>query len=82
MYTFLCDLLKTTLIIMLNKTIFRNFVFIFLITNFTRSIQCNERFKKPTVLIAILIRNKAHTLPYFLSLLEQQNYPKSRIKLW
>ncbi|XP_029047412.1 glycosyltransferase 25 family member [Osmia bicornis bicornis] len=38
--------------------------------------------KKPSVLIAILVRNKAHTLPYFLTFLEQLNYPKSRIHLW
>lgn len=39
-------------------------------------------FKKPSVLIAILVRNKAHTLPYFLTFLEQLNYPKPRIHLW
>nr|CAH7758151.1 unnamed protein product [Callosobruchus chinensis] len=39
-------------------------------------------FKNPTILISILARNKAHTLPYFLSNLERQNYPKNRISLW
>ncbi|CAH1972786.1 unnamed protein product [Acanthoscelides obtectus] len=39
-------------------------------------------FKQPTILISILARNKAHTLPYFLSNLERQNYPKDRISLW
>ncbi|KAI4488630.1 hypothetical protein M0802_011446 [Mischocyttarus mexicanus] len=67
---------------MFNKTIFRCFICFLLIINYTWFVQCTERLKKPTVLIAILIRNKAHTLPYFLSLLEQQNYPKNRIKLW
>jgi len=38
--------------------------------------------KQPTVFISILVRNKAHTLPYFLSLLENQTYPKSRIILY
>ncbi|XP_076315609.1 procollagen galactosyltransferase 2 [Tachypleus tridentatus] len=36
----------------------------------------------PTILIAILARNKAHTLPYFFGQLENLNYPKSRIILW
>jgi hypothetical protein len=36
----------------------------------------------PTVFIALLVRNKAHTLPYFLTLLERLDYPKERIALW
>ncbi|KAG5670382.1 hypothetical protein PVAND_000652 [Polypedilum vanderplanki] len=39
-------------------------------------------YKKPTVLIVSLIRNKAHTLPLFLTYLEEQQYPKDRISLW
>lgn len=39
-------------------------------------------FKNSTVVIAILVRNKAHTLPYFLSCLERLDYPKDRIILW
>ncbi|XP_058805518.1 glycosyltransferase 25 family member [Phymastichus coffea] len=39
-------------------------------------------FKKPTALIGILARNKAHVLPYSLSLLENLNYPKNRLALW
>ena len=39
-------------------------------------------YKKPSVLIVSLIRNKAHTLPIFLSYLEEQDYPKDRISLW
>lgn len=38
--------------------------------------------KYPTVMIALLIRNKAHTLPYFFTYLENLNYPKDRIALW
>lgn len=38
--------------------------------------------KLPTVLIATLVRNKAHTLPYFLSCLDGLNYPKDRISFW
>lgn len=38
--------------------------------------------KLPTVMIATLVRNKAHTLPYFFTYLEELNYPKGRIALW
>jgi len=38
--------------------------------------------KAPTIVIALLVRNKAHTLPYFLTLLERLDYPKDRISLW
>ncbi|XP_072176580.1 procollagen galactosyltransferase 2-like [Diadema setosum] len=38
--------------------------------------------KKPTILIPILARNKAHSLPYFFGYLETLNYPKDRISLW
>ncbi|XP_063244835.1 glycosyltransferase 25 family member-like isoform X2 [Bacillus rossius redtenbacheri] len=38
--------------------------------------------KQPSVVIAFLVRNKAHTLPYFLTLLERLDYPKERISLW
>lgn len=37
---------------------------------------------QPTLLVAIIARNKAHILPYFFGYLEQQDYPKSRISLW
>ena len=36
----------------------------------------------PTILIALLVRNKGHILPYVLSYLEEQNYPKQRLALW
>jgi len=37
---------------------------------------------EPSIFIAILARNKAHTLPYFLQLLESLDYPKERISIW
>ncbi|XP_046681820.1 glycosyltransferase 25 family member [Homalodisca vitripennis] len=40
------------------------------------------QFKNKTVVIAILVRNKAHTLPYFLTCLERLDYPKDRLTLW
>ncbi|KAH9500757.1 Procollagen galactosyltransferase 1 [Bulinus truncatus] len=36
----------------------------------------------PTVVIATLVRNKAHCLPWFLGLIEKLDYPKERISLW
>ncbi|XP_046657992.1 glycosyltransferase 25 family member-like [Daphnia pulicaria] len=36
----------------------------------------------PTVLVTLLVRNKAHTLPYFLKLFEELDYPKNRLTLW
>ena len=38
--------------------------------------------RQPTVLVAILVRNKAHTLPYFFGHLERLQYPKERMALW
>ncbi len=37
---------------------------------------------QPTVMVAILVRNKAHVLPHFLHYLEQQDYPKHRMSIW
>ena len=41
-----------------------------------------EWMLEPTVMVAMLVRNKAHTLPYFLYYLQQLDYPKQRIRLW
>ncbi|XP_078686961.1 procollagen galactosyltransferase 1-A-like isoform X1 [Branchiostoma floridae x Branchiostoma belcheri] len=41
-----------------------------------------ERMQWPTIFVAILARNKAHSLPYTLGYLERQDYPKSRMALW
>lgn len=38
--------------------------------------------KHPTVTIAVLVRNKEHSLPYFFGCLNRLNYPKERILLW
>ncbi|XP_064520148.1 procollagen galactosyltransferase 2 isoform X1 [Pseudopipra pipra] len=38
--------------------------------------------QQPTVLLAILARNAAHTLPHVLGCIERLSYPKSRIALW
>lgn len=36
----------------------------------------------PSVVICLLVRNKFHTLPYFLGYLEELDYPKNRLKLF
>lgn len=36
----------------------------------------------PRVVIALICRNSAHSLPYFLGNIERLNYPKDRIALW
>lgn len=41
-----------------------------------------DLMKRPSVSVISLIRNKAHTLPLFLTYLEEQDYPKDRIALW
>ncbi len=46
------------------------------------SVDANETEKYPTLVIVTLFRNKAHTLPYFFTYLEQLDYPKERITLW
>uniref|UniRef100_A0A7G3ADG3 Putative glycosyltransferase 25 family member-like protein n=1 Tax=Lutzomyia longipalpis TaxID=7200 RepID=A0A7G3ADG3_LUTLO len=38
--------------------------------------------KDPKILFVILVRNKAHTLPLFLTYLTQLEYPKDRVSLW
>nr|XP_018908006.1 PREDICTED: glycosyltransferase 25 family member [Bemisia tabaci] len=48
----------------------------------SQSVSVGGDVKPNTLVIAFLVRNKAHTLPYFLTLLENLNYPKQRIKLW
>ncbi|XP_060654713.1 glycosyltransferase 25 family member [Drosophila nasuta] len=39
-------------------------------------------YEKPTVLLTLLVRNKAHILPLFLSYVEKLDYPKKRIAIW
>lgn len=41
-----------------------------------------DLIKDPTVLVVILARNKEHTLPYFLTMFEQLNYPRNRMSLF
>uniref|UniRef100_A0A8C3A291 Cerebral endothelial cell adhesion molecule n=1 Tax=Cyclopterus lumpus TaxID=8103 RepID=A0A8C3A291_CYCLU len=41
-----------------------------------------SKIQPPTVVIAILARNTAHSLPYYLGALERLNYPKDRVSVW
>lgn len=37
---------------------------------------------KPKVMITILARNSAHSLPYYLGCIDRLDYPKDRIAIW
>jgi len=41
-----------------------------------------EWMHAPTVFVSLLVRNKAHTLPWFLYYLQALDYPKQRMRLW
>uniref|UniRef100_A0AAR2IUD2 Glycosyl transferase family 25 domain-containing protein n=1 Tax=Pygocentrus nattereri TaxID=42514 RepID=A0AAR2IUD2_PYGNA len=41
-----------------------------------------SKMQLPTVVIAIIARNAAHSLPYYLGALERLKYPKDRISIW
>lgn len=56
-------------------------LFIFYSNLFSLSV-CEDAYKLPTVGISVLVRNKAHTLPYFFSCLGNLDYPKDRLYLW
>lgn len=43
---------------------------------------CSANDEEPSVVLVILIRNKAYMLPYFFTYLGNLNYPKERITLW
>uniref|UniRef100_A0A6B2EBA8 Putative glycosyltransferase 25 family member n=1 Tax=Phlebotomus kandelakii TaxID=1109342 RepID=A0A6B2EBA8_9DIPT len=55
---------------------------ILLLCSATSGILSHQTRKEPKVLIVTLIRNKAHTLPLFLTHLTQLHYPKDRLSLW
>ncbi|XP_005992172.1 procollagen galactosyltransferase 1 isoform X1 [Latimeria chalumnae] len=38
--------------------------------------------QSPTVVVALIARNAAHSLPYYLGALERMDYPKDRIAIW
>lgn len=42
----------------------------------------NLKRELPSVMVALMIRNKAHILPTFLTYFENLDYPKRRMALW
>lgn len=46
----------------------------------TETLKANT--EQPSVFVAMLVRNKAHTLPWFLYYFERLDYPKHRMRLW
>ena len=63
-------------------------LYILLILKVRAEDQSNDKVEEesnhdqPTVMVAILVRNKAHVLPYFFHYLEKQDYPKDRMSIW
>uniref|UniRef100_A0A3P9LS18 Collagen beta(1-O)galactosyltransferase 2 n=1 Tax=Oryzias latipes TaxID=8090 RepID=A0A3P9LS18_ORYLA len=45
-------------------------------------VQPESPLQKPKVMIAILARNAAHSLPYYLGCIDRLEYPKDRIAIW
>ncbi|XP_026742852.1 glycosyltransferase 25 family member [Trichoplusia ni] len=61
------------------------FLLIYLNLNGLQQCICEEnenKYKMPTVGISVLVRNKAHTLPYFLTCIKNLDYPKDRVYVW
>lgn len=52
------------------------------VTTVTEPLQPESPLQKPKVMIAILARNAAHSLPYYLGCIDRLEYPKDRIAIW
>ncbi|KAG8186802.1 hypothetical protein JTE90_020480 [Oedothorax gibbosus] len=61
-----------------------HFFFILCILWLSKDVDCqiSNDTLLPTVAIAVFVRNKGHTLPYFFGYLERLDYPKDRISLY
>ncbi|XP_065200930.1 glycosyltransferase 25 family member [Planococcus citri] len=66
----------------MDTSAFQSFFGALLIFSLTFINVTSNELKSPAVFVAILVRNKAHSLPYFLSLFSKLEYPKNRISLW
>ena len=53
-----------------------------LVTLVQEQVKHESPLLKPKVMIAILARNAAHSLPYYLGCIEGLEYPKERIAIW
>lgn len=45
-------------------------------------VRAESALLKPKVMIAIVARNAAHSLPHYLGCIERLEYPKERIAIW
>ena len=45
-------------------------------------VKAESALLKPKVMIAILARNAAHSLPHYLGCIDRLDYPKERIAIW
>lgn len=61
-------------------------LFVVFLSQDKNQLLCSSKFQNdylsPSVVIAIFVRNKEHTLPYFFGYLERLDYPVDRISLW
>lgn len=53
-----------------------------LVTAVQEQVKPESSLLKPKVMIAIVARNAAHSLPYYLGCIERLEYPKERIAIW
>lgn len=53
-----------------------------LVTLVQEQVKSESPVLPPKVMIAILARNAAHSLPHYLGCIEKLEYPKERIAIW
>lgn len=53
-----------------------------LVTLVQEQVKPESPLLKPKVMIAIVARNAAHSLPHYLGCIERLEYPKERIAIW
>lgn len=53
-----------------------------LVTLIQEPVRTESSLLKPKVMIAIVARNAAHSLPHYLGCIERLDYPKDRIAIW
>lgn len=53
-----------------------------LVTLVQEKAKAESALLKPKVMIAIVARNAAHSLPHYLGCIERLEYPKERIAIW
>ena len=69
----------------MNLALFLTFLFLRIASSIQQDNSDNAtefQLLKPTIFVAVLVRNKAHSLPWFFGHLENLDYPKDRIALW